>query len=59
MGDCNKVISASYDRTIKIWDLRSKACVSTKFAGSSCNDIVCTDNHFISGHFVSQHFWVT
>ena len=25
-GDSNKVVSGSYDRTLKIWDLRSKAC---------------------------------
>ena len=26
-----------------MWDLRSKACISTKFAGSSCNDLVTSD----------------
>lgn len=59
MGDNNKVVSASYDRTIKIWDLRSKSCVSTKFAGSSCNDIVCTDSNIISAHFVSHLYGAT
>ena len=54
MGDNNKIVSASYDRTIKIWDLRSKSCVNTKFAGSSCNDIVCSESNIISGHFVSS-----
>ena len=28
---------------MKVWDLRSKACISTKFAGSSCNDLVTSD----------------
>lgn len=58
MGDSNKVVSASYDRTLKVWDLRSKACVSTKFPGSSCNDLVCSDNNIISGHFDKKvRFW--
>ena len=51
-----------YDQAIlsilfQVWDLRSKACVLTKFPGSSCNDVVCTDeNNIVSGHFVSQNF---
>lgn len=49
--DASRVVSGSHDRTLKIWDLRSKACVSTMFAGSSCNDVVNTDQSVISGHF--------
>jgi len=45
------VVSGSHDRTLKVWDLRSKACISTKFAGSSCNDLVTSDQVIISGHF--------
>jgi len=58
-GDANKVVTASYDRTVKVWDLRSKACVLTKFPGSSCNDVVCTDeNNVVSGHFDKKiRFW--
>ena len=26
LGDPGKVVSGSHDRTLKIWDLRSKAC---------------------------------
>ena len=26
LGESNKVVSGSHDRTIKLWDLRSKAC---------------------------------
>ena len=38
-----------------MWDLRSKACIATKFPGSSCNDLVCIDETtIVSGHFVSQ-----
>ena len=50
-SDASRVVSGSHDRTLKIWDLRSKACVSTMFAGSSCNDVVNTDQSVISGHF--------
>jgi len=59
--DSKKFVSASHDRTLRIWDLRSKACISTKFAGSMCNDVVCLgDTTIISGHFDSSlKFWDT
>ncbi|XP_065643781.1 autophagy-related protein 16-like isoform X2 [Hydra vulgaris] len=41
--DSSKIASGSYDRTIKVWDLRSKVCTKTIFAGSSCNDLVMSD----------------
>lgn len=50
-GDASRVVTGSHDRTLKVWDLRSKACISTKFAGSSCNDVVIVDQTIISGHF--------
>ena len=34
-----------------MWDLKSKACVVTKFAMSSCNDLVTASQVIISGHF--------
>lgn len=56
-----KVVTGSYDRTLKIWDLRSIACIETKFAGSSCNDLVTTDSlgsTIISGHYDKRiRFW--
>jgi len=59
----SRVVTGSHDRTLKIWDLRSKACVETKFAGSSCNDLVITDGSgstIISGHFDKKiRFWDT
>ena len=59
----SKVVTGSHDRTLKIWDLRSKACIETKFAGSSCNDLVTTDSSgstIISGHFDKKiRFWDT
>lgn len=55
----NKVVSGSHDRTLRVWDLRSKACISTKFAGSSCNDLVATaEQSVVSGHFDKKiRFW--
>lgn len=56
-----KVVTGSHDRTLKIWDLRSRACIETKFAGSSCNDLVTGDGSgttIISGHFDKRiRFW--
>jgi autophagy-related protein 16 len=61
VGDSQKIVTGSHDRTLKIWDLRSKACTETKFAGSSCNDLVTTDSStIISGHFDKKiRFWDT
>ncbi|XP_047119630.1 autophagy-related protein 16-1-like [Schistocerca piceifrons] len=61
LGEPTKVVTGSHDRTLKIWDLRSKACVETKFAGSICNDLVTWDGSgatIISGHFDQRlRFW--
>uniref|UniRef100_A0A671TL05 ATG16 autophagy related 16-like 1 (S. cerevisiae) n=1 Tax=Sparus aurata TaxID=8175 RepID=A0A671TL05_SPAAU len=54
--DNARIVSGSYDRTLKLWDLR--ICCSTVFAGSSCNDIVCTEQCVMSGHFDKKvRFW--
>lgn len=56
--DNARIVSGSYDRTLKLWDLRSKVCIKTVFAGSSCNDIVCTEQCVMSGHFDKKvRFW--
>ncbi|GLV40291.1 Autophagy-related 16 [Carabus blaptoides fortunei] len=61
LGEPSKVVTGSHDRTLKIWDLRSRACIETKFAGSSCNDLVTSDgagSTIISGHFDKRiRFW--
>jgi autophagy-related protein 16 len=63
LGEASKVVTGSHDRTLKIWDLRSRACIETKFAGSSCNDLVIVDSSgstIVSGHFdKSIRFWDT
>ncbi|XP_043663413.1 autophagy-related protein 16 [Vespula pensylvanica] len=63
LGEPSKVVSGSHDRTLKIWDLRNKACIETKFTGSSCNDLVTSDgagSTIISGHFDQRiRFWDT
>lgn len=54
-----KIVTGSYDRTLKIWDLMQKACIKTLFAGSSCNDLVTLDSQtIISGHLDKKiRFW--
>ncbi|XP_025416113.1 autophagy-related protein 16-1 [Sipha flava] len=63
MGEPNKVVTGSHDRTLKIYDLRARACVETKFAGSSCNDLVTSETvgtTIMSGHFDKRiRFWDT
>lgn len=63
VGESQKIVTGSHDRTLKIWDLRSRSCIETKFAGSSCNDLVTTDGSgstIISGHFDKKvRFWDT
>lgn len=57
-SDATRIVSGSHDRTLKLWDLRGKSCISTKFAGSSCNDVVTNDSSVISGHFDKKvRFW--
>ncbi|XP_032887329.1 autophagy-related protein 16-1 isoform X2 [Amblyraja radiata] len=56
--DNARIVSGSHDRTLKLWDLSRKICIKTVFAGSSCNDIVCTDQCVMSGHFDKKiRFW--
>ncbi|XP_065177508.1 autophagy-related protein 16-1-like [Sycon ciliatum] len=61
LGGAGKVISGSADRTLKVWDLRNKACIRTIFAGSACHDIVIADSMgaaVVSGHFDKKiRFW--
>ncbi|KAL5005455.1 hypothetical protein ScPMuIL_018911 [Solemya velum] len=54
-----KVVSGSHDRTLKVWDLHSRACTKTIFAGSSCNDLITMHStNIISGHFDKRvRFW--
>ncbi|KFM79852.1 Autophagy-related protein 16-1, partial [Stegodyphus mimosarum] len=61
LGETGKVVSGSHDRTLKIWDLRRRACIRTILATSSVNDVVTTDRsgtNIVSGHFDKKiRFW--
>ncbi|KAF8785536.1 autophagy-related protein 16-1-like [Argiope bruennichi] len=61
LGETGKVVSGSHDRTLKIWDLRRRACVRSIFACSSVNDVVTSDRNatnIVSGHFDKKiRFW--
>lgn len=65
LGEPTKVVTGSHDRTLKIWDLKNRACTETKFAGSSCNDLVTAGTDvsgttIISGHYDKKiRFWDT
>jgi autophagy-related protein 16-1 len=54
-----KIVTGSYDRTLKVWDLIQKACIKTLFVGSSCNDLVTLDSQsIISCHLDKKiRFW--
>lgn len=56
-----KAVTGSFDRTLKVWDLRTHACLETKFAASCCNDMVTTDGAgttIISAHYDRKvRFW--
>ncbi|GFT03161.1 autophagy-related protein 16-1 [Nephila pilipes] len=61
LGETGRVVSGSHDRTLKIWDLRRRACIRSIFAGSSVNDVVTSDRNatnIVSGHFDKKiRFW--
>ncbi|KAL7060146.1 hypothetical protein AAHC03_09853 [Spirometra sp. Aus1] len=53
MGDSNRVVTTSADRTIKLWDLDKRQCTRTLLPISACHDVVacCSLQSVISGHF--------
>lgn len=59
LGDASKVVTGSHDRTLKIWNLKRKACIKTFVTASACNDMVTILNDvFISGHHDQTiRFW--
>jgi WD40 repeat protein len=51
--DANRLISASYDKTIKIWDLQSGECLKTlnEHSLGAKSVLIYKNNKFISGSF--------
>ncbi|KFM76334.1 Autophagy-related protein 16-1, partial [Stegodyphus mimosarum] len=51
MYEINKIVSGSLDQTLKVWDLRRRACIQTSFSNSQVHDVICKSGHvIISGH---------
>lgn len=48
-SDHRIVFSASFDKTIKIWDVRTKGCVGTVVTGSPLWDIKSVGKHLLAG----------
>ncbi|XP_061189462.1 autophagy-related protein 16-1-like [Saccostrea echinata] len=59
LADSQKIVSGSYDRTLKIWDLQHGSCINTMNAVSRCNDLVTIDGtNILSGHVDHRlRFW--
>lgn len=57
--DSHKVATGSYDRTIKIWDLKQRLCSRVLHCHSSCTDLVAIEsNELCSGHLDKRiRFW--
>ena len=57
--DSYKVATGSYDRTIKVWDLKEKLCAKVFHCHSSCTDLVAIDSKSLcSGHLDKRiRFW--
>ena len=57
--DSHKVATGSYDRTIKVWDLKQRLCSRVLHCHSSCTDLVTIEgNELCSGHLDKRiRFW--
>lgn len=63
-GSTGRLVSGSHDRTVKVWDMRTRCCSKTFFAGSICYDLVTCQAgpsaSIISGHHDRKlRFWDT
>ena len=53
LADNTRVVTGSTDRTLKLWDTRTRCCVKTMLAMSACHDVVVCSSLglMVSGHF--------
>nr|QCC87394.1 autophagy protein ATG16 [Bursaphelenchus xylophilus] len=51
IAQANRIVSGSSDRTLRIWDINSGACVRTLMPASMCSDVATCNRGIASSHY--------